>query len=181
MKIVPIIVMGFDLEEGGKELGPWSKAYCDAAIQKYQKERENGYKPVFIISAGIATNRRKFSRQSTTMAKMMGQYLIGPGISKEYIVDESSVWGSRAEIKEAIRIIIESKWSISHIWIVSSHHHCLRLRIIYSRETWKEKKVWKYKFVSCPNNLNIPGELVKIFIEILRTVITYTFKRAFEK
>ena len=173
MKIVPIIIMGFDLEEDGKELGPWSEAYCDAAIQKYQEERKNHHKPMFIMSAGIANNRKKFSRQSMTMAKMMGQYLIKQGISKENIVDESSVWGSRAEIEEAIRIIIENKWDILHIWIVSSHHHCLRLRIICSREIWKAKKIWEYKFISCPNNLNILGELAKIFIEILRTIAIY--------
>ncbi len=123
---------------------------------------------------------------------MMQQYLVRRGIPQGDIFAESAVWGSRAEIREAIRVILENKKEFMHrvppilhraideqgffcmdAVVVSSIYHIPRLRLICFQELRKVGKGpithWRWQFAWCRGELgNALWEFVKLPLEFLR-------------
>ena len=144
---------------------------CGAAVERYFSEKRRGNKPILIATAGMAPCEAPL--QAMVMGRMMGTYCAELGISVEDIRtgEDASIWDSRKEIREALRIIkSEANGFTLLVIVVSSWYHIPRLMWI----VWTENRSAECRIFRRKNRIKyIPtegGSFTNIIFEPLKIV-----------
>lgn len=173
---VPIVILGFDLNEDRTDLGSGSKARCRATGYLYDDAIAQGYTPFIVVSPGRAPGKSA-AQEPHTMAQMMQRYLIEYGVRITDIRVGRPVWGTRAELAEAARIIRQEKKTGHNVliwaYVVSDKEHLPRIRILTRYLTRNLGLDWRWELYK---TRTIPSwslketlkEYGKAFVEIFR-------------
>ncbi len=167
MKIIFIMVMGCRLANQGRELDEDTKNRCKAALREYQRITATGRQCFFVLTAGMAINKDDYPVQTQTMAEIMKNYFCQSGITQDRVLvsADTTVWGSKAEIKEAA-MITASKQPEPSVLVVSSWYHIPRLWIVCLKQSTHIK--WGFAASSKSGRFkDVLWEIVKFFGELL--------------
>ncbi len=179
-RIVPIIVFGFDYNNDRTAAGPgtWWRCFTAAELAK-DLRRTTGAECLFIVSPGRAPGV-SVSKQPCTMADMMAGVLQAsmPPDAPVDIVVGAPVWGTRAELVEAVRLIEQKRragFEIDEAYLVSNTLHVTcRIRFLAWRLRRNLGLWWEWRPHSCWWMLPAWGlrararELGKFAVELVR-------------
>lgn len=155
---VPIILLACDLMPGGEEIGPESKRRAGKAIERLRTLQERGRQSVIVVSAGPSPDIRKYPAKKT-MALLTYSYLKREGVEPEKMLIGQPVWGTRAEIQEAIRLIETKNLCSLEVEIVSSRYHLCRLDLLW-HILIGDRDGWEY------SHHLVPGGILNALIEV---------------
>lgn len=170
---IPVIVFGYD-----KGLGFGTRLRARRGAELYHALRARGRTPFIIVSAG--RDPRVGEANGPTMAEEMADFLVDScGVARGFIcVAMRPVWGTRAELVEAIRVIQlhrECGYGIGEAYCVSNPLHVhLRIRLLAFALRRRLGFSWRWRFAG--SMWGVPGwgllarcrELGKFGVECLR-------------
>jgi len=163
--------MGCRLTSRGRGLDEDTKNRCKAALKKYRELTAVGRQCFFVLTAGMAIDKDDYPMQTQTMAEMMKNFLCQKGVeaAKIYVSDDLTVWGSRAEIKEAAAMAVSKQSALSvppSVLVVSTWYHIPRLFVVCLKQSTKIN--WGFASSSKSGRFkDVLWEIVKFFGELL--------------
>lgn len=128
-----IVVLGCDLVDGGSALGPESIARCAVGLLRRQQYNKFRKRTEIILTAGMG-DRKNYPRQKKTMAGMMAEWFVANGVPRNeiFVEPDPDVWGTRAELRSAIRRL-RSHGQLNYVELVSSEYHARRIKLVAER------------------------------------------------
>ena len=161
-----IIVLGCDLVNGGASLGPETTARCRKAMLQWAILSRRSLDPMLIMTPGISPDRARYPNQRETMAAMMASWFMRQGVRRGSLswCFSGNVWGTRAELRSAIWLIVSQVEKMQldfpvHVEIVSSSYHLRRIGLVTRRiiKNAKREHLMSVSLQGVPHPSDNPG------------------------